>query len=197
MSYPILDNEKALLLQLSSGDESAFVEVFEHYHPNIYTTALRISGSEQLAEEVVQDVFLKIWLKREDLGGIDNFPAWLRTIATHLVYNALKSRKRRLLQEQEYRSYPHLLFHQDPADGFQDKEYKKILELAIQQLPPKQRQTYILTRQQGMKREEVARELQVSPETVKYNMEQAVRNVRAFCLTHLHLVTVLVLISRP
>ncbi|HSC38527.1 MAG TPA: sigma factor-like helix-turn-helix DNA-binding protein, partial [Chitinophagaceae bacterium] len=66
-----------------------------------------------------------------------------------------------------------------------EKQYESILRAAVGHLPEKQRQTYRLIKQQGLKREEAARELAVSPETVKYNLEQAMRSIRAYCLAQL------------
>src|ERR1700680_1523840 len=101
MSPKLFQNEKVCLLQIATGDELAFAKLFEHYRPNLYTTALRMTGDTTVAEEILQDAFLRVWLKKEDLPGIDNFAGWLYTIAENLTYNALKRlqrEKKHLLQ---------------------------------------------------------------------------------------------------
>ena len=70
-------NENEVLLLVSQGDEMAFRELFAHYQNKLYSVALRVTRSSTLSEEIVEDVFLKIWLKRNDLLEIQNFSAYL------------------------------------------------------------------------------------------------------------------------
>jgi RNA polymerase sigma-70 factor (family 1) len=174
-----------LLKNVSAGDEIAFSRLFDRYRPNIYTTALRLTNDTSIAEEILQDVFLKVWLNREKLPEIQNFGGWIYKIGKNITYNSIRnSQKERnqLLQlmqeslEAQYKETDHLA---------QEREFNAILQKAIDRLPARQKQTYILIKQMSKKREEVAAELQVSPETVKSNLEQAMKSIRAFCLAHL------------
>jgi len=191
-----LYNEKVLLQEISSGNETAFAQLFDHYRPNIYTTVLRMTGSAQEAEEVLQDTFLKVWLKRASLPDLANFGGWVYTIAENLTYNTLKSKQRN--RSRTFQVDPDLgpwTFSSVTAeDHLLDKEYAVLLSKAIKQLPDKQRQTYILIKQEGMKREEAARVLHISPETVKWNLDQAMRSIRAFCLAHLEILPLFLLL---
>ncbi|MCD0486833.1 RNA polymerase sigma factor [Pedobacter sp. MC2016-14] len=176
---------KELLQKVAAGDEYAFAQLFDLYRPNIYSTALRLTGEVFIAEEIAQDAFLKVWLNRLTLPDIVNFDGWLYTIAKNLTFNAIKGlqqeKKKRLEMVQES-----LTAHYPQTDHLvQEKQFNAILEQAIARLPPKQKQTYLLIKKQEMKREEVAAELQVSAETVKWNLEQAMKSIRAFCLVHL------------
>ncbi|SMC92024.1 RNA polymerase sigma factor [Pedobacter nyackensis] len=175
----------ALLKKVATGDEHSFSLLFDKYRPNIYTTALRIIGDEWTAEEILQDTFLKVWLNREILPDLENFGGWLYTIARNLTYNSIKqvqSEKKKLVKAAKesisvyYRQTDYLT---------EDKEFEHILKLAIERLPPKQKQTYQLIKEQEMKREEAALALNVSAETVKWNLDQAMRSIRAFCMAHL------------
>ena len=67
MSDGILYNEKELLTLIAGGDEWAFAKLFEYYRNRIYSIAIKLTNSTSIAEEIVQDAFLKIWLKRADL----------------------------------------------------------------------------------------------------------------------------------
>ncbi len=182
-------NEKKLLYDISRGDESAFVELFDHHKANIFATALRMIGDVQQAEEILQDTFLKVWLRRECLPGLDNFGGWLFTIAANLTYNVLKVKRR---DRAKLFRLPDLygglalvtLLPSSVEDPILHKECVKMLHKAVNHLPEKQRQTYVMVKQWGMKREEVASTLRISPETVKWNLDQAVRKIRAFCRAH-------------
>ena len=178
-------NEKELLSRIAAGDEYAFSELFDHYRPNVYTTALSMTGREWQAEEILQDTFLKVWLKRESLGEILNFGGWLYTIAERLTLNAILFHNR--LQEKS-REYAYIEKNGEAGDPdliLMEKQYEQALREAIDRLPEKQRQAYHFIKVLGMKREEAAKRLRVSPETIKSNLDQALKNIRAFCLARI------------
>lgn len=180
-----INEDKSLLIKVANGDEQAFKRLFDLYRPNIYTTALRITGDEWIAEEILQDAFLKVWLNREKITQIDNFGGWLYTIAKNLTYNAIKraqSEKNNFLQ---FSQEPAVTSCQGTDHLTQENEYQNILNLAINRLPPRQLLTYKLIKQQEMKREEAAAELNVSAETVKWNLDRAMKSIRAFCVNYL------------
>lgn len=192
MPTGINQNEKELLRKVSQGDESAFTVLFDAYKDKIYTIALRLTNSPSNAEEIVQDVFLKIWLKRDTLTAVEHFRAYLFTATRHHVFNALKrlSLHRQLVGEiargltDESNETENMLL---------DKEYQSILREAVEQLPPQQQQVYRLMKEQGLKREQVAELLKISPQTVKQHLAQAMRSIRAFCVARLDIYIALVL----
>lgn len=184
--------EKELLLRISKGDERAFAMLVEQYHANIYTSALRLVHHKELAEEVLQDIFLKTWLKREQLPELDNFPAWLNRVARNTIYTAF----RYSLKEPAIALEPSALEAISPfweEDRLLNKEYDALLHEAIEKLPPRQQQTWRLIREEGKKRDAVAAELGISPETVKFHLEEASKKVRAYCLSRLPLAVALML----
>ena len=180
-----MSHTENLIHQISIGDEVAFRKFFELHHPNIYTTVLRISNDECIAEDVVQDTFLKVWINREGIIYVDNIEAWLYTIAKNITLNILKKGKNYKLFLAEEGHSALLQYYSNTDYQIQDKEFNNLLKKAIDRLPPKQKQTYILLKEDHLKRNEVAQMLNVSPETVKYNLEQAMKSIRAYCLAHL------------
>lgn len=177
-------NEQELLLKIAEDDQQAFSMLVERYKNNIYTTSLRIIQSAEIAEEVVQDVFMVLWQKRVSLPAIENFPGYLYGISRRTILYALRN----FLKQRERQKKglpPELMLHQDTADKLLEKEYQGILQRAIQRLPSRQQQVYTLIRQEGLSRQETAAQLGISPETVKSNLEEAYRKVRAYCLIFL------------
>src|SRR5690606_12608314 len=79
-----------LLQQIANGDEEAFSTLFHQYRNKIYTIALNITGSAPLSEEILLDVFLKVWLKKHELPRLEHFTAWLFTVTRNHVFSALK-----------------------------------------------------------------------------------------------------------
>lgn len=179
-------DEKKLVKLVAKGNELAFAQIFNHYRPIIYTNVLRLSASTIIAEEIVQDVFLKAWLKRQELPDIDNLGGWLYTIASRLTYNALKQQQRDLKRmSQEDLDENHLnistdFHYQSTEMMLLDNKKTDLLQKAIDSLPQKQKEVFKLVRQQGLKRADAAVVLNISPETVKSNLSEAMIKIRAF-----------------
>lgn len=186
-----MHNEKEILIQITGGNQQAFKKLFDHYSPNLYTTAIRITGDPLIAQEILQDAFLKVWINRAKLDTIDNFAGWLYVIAENITFNCLKILQREKKINQPLLEKVYLQIASTNQDQLQNKEYEAILNQAIKRLPDKQQKTYVLIKQQGIKRNEAALILKVSPETVKWNLEQAMRSVRAFCIANLDLLTII------
>jgi RNA polymerase sigma factor (sigma-70 family) len=85
-----LHNEHELLQLILKGDEFAFAKLFEFYKDSVYGIAFKVTRSTIIAQEIVQNVFLKIWQRRESLHEIQNFSAYLFAITRNDVYKALK-----------------------------------------------------------------------------------------------------------
>ncbi|WP_343305839.1 sigma-70 family RNA polymerase sigma factor [Chitinophaga niabensis] len=186
---------KELLHRIAEGDQQAFTRMVEEYRKNIYTTALRLLHSTVLAEETLQDIFLKVWLQRKDLVTIDNFPAWLNAVARNTIYNSFQRSLKEKGTDTTEGLEGSIISALQPEQQLQEKEYTTLLQKAIDRLPARQKQTYQLIRQEGLKREEAAKAMNVSPETVKHNLEEATRKVRAYCLAQLPLSVLLLLVN--
>ncbi|HEY4288056.1 MAG TPA: RNA polymerase sigma-70 factor [Puia sp.] len=176
-------NEPGLLASVAEGDETAFTTLFDYYRDRIYSFAFRVTHTAVLSEEIVQDVFLSIWINRATLTGIQNFQAYLFTITRHEAYRVLR---------RVARNYAAGLPAEIPSPGHNEtdnyilgKEYNTLLQTAIDRLPNQQRQVYRLIKEERLKREEVAVLLHLQPETVKFHLAQAMKSIRAFCAPHL------------
>jgi RNA polymerase sigma-70 factor (family 1) len=195
VTFPAEYSENELLRLVAQGDKTAFECLFSNYHNKIYSIAFELTESSVVAEEIVQDVFLKIWLKRDTLPGIDHFKAYLFTMARNFVFTALKRIARKeAIESNTMQGAP--LFYNDTENQLLNKEYTRILEEAIDRLPMQQKQVYNLIKIEGYKREAAATALQLSPETVKTHLAQAMRTIRAYCLAHLDVPIALIILAR-
>lgn len=181
-----LYNEQHLIQLISQGDENAFAKLFDHYRNKIYGIAFKLTHSTTVAEEITEDVFLKIWLRRSALNEIENFSAYLFIIARNETYRILKqiakNYKTVLLSENQ-----EAIADENSEDYVIGKEYASLLQKAIERLPHQQKQVYRLMKEEELKRAEVAEILQIKPETVKFHLAQAMKNIRAFLMLHLNL----------
>jgi len=185
LPFDIQEPEHDLLQRIARGDGAAFALLFSRYSDWVYATSLRLTRSGELAEEIVQDVFLKIWLKREGLMAIESFSDYLFTIARNQSFTVLK----RMLRLQSIGRLPEdaVLADNGTDAAILYKDFESVLQAAISRLPRRQNQVYRLIRLQGLKREEAAARLGISPHTVKIHLREALLSVRAYCLAHLDL----------
>lgn len=170
---------------ISLQDERIFRDFYDYYRSRIYTVALRLSNDVATAEDVVQDTFLKIWIIRDEIKHIDNIEKYVFVIAKNSVLNLIKKNEHYKRYAQEVAKDAILRVFSDTDFNVQEKEFEDILQQAIKRLPEKQRQAYILSKEKYLTRNEAAKELNVSPETIKSNLEKAIKSIRAFCLRHL------------
>lgn len=166
-----------MLQDVARGDEQAFARLFHAYRDKLYGFILKITGSRELAEDVVQDVFLKIWTHRSNLHEVENFNAYLFRMSHNQVMNGLK----RMNLESSIRLRLARLVQaaaEDPESVLMYKHTRELLKEAVEQLPPQQKLVYQLSREQGLKQEEIANQLNISAQTVKNHMSQALRSIR-------------------
>lgn len=164
MRFPSSYDEKEILSRIAAGDEVAFTRLFKHYHQLLGTYVLRFTRSREVTEEIVQDVFMKIWLNRTTLSEVVEFRAYLFTISKNHVLNCLKkiAKERAVTIDLADHTLPFDL-NESPAEN----GYYELIDEAIDQLPPQQQKVYLMSRHQRLKYSEIAEKLNLSKETVK------------------------------
>lgn len=172
-----VSNERDLLLRVAAGDEAAFGDLFHLWRDKLYFFILRITGDPEMAEDVLQDVFVKLWLHRDNLSGIHHFDAYLYTMSQNQAISGMRRMARETLILAELRN-------SETVSGLAveetviQRELVKKLQAILHKLPSQQRLVYIMTREQGMKQEEIARALKISASTVKNHMTRALHTIR-------------------
>jgi RNA polymerase sigma-70 factor (ECF subfamily) len=195
LSFQPIYTEQELLKLVAEGDKNAFTQVYNNYRNKIYSIAFELTESTTVAEEIVQDTFLKIWVKRESLLEVEHFRAYLFTITRNYVFTALKRIARKeSIEVSAIQDVP--LYDHDTEDRVLNNEYTRILQAAIDRLPEQQKQVYNLIKKEGLKREEAAAALHLSPETVKTHLAQAMRSIRTYCLARLDISIALIILIR-
>lgn len=166
MPYPQFEQ---LLFSLKKGDRTAFRAIFDLYQNRVYHFVHSLTKSDYITEEIVQEVFIKIWTKRETLEPGLSFEAFLFTIARNLTYNHLRSiANQRSLKEEFWKNVSHL--NKQTEDTLLLAEYETLVEDILQNIPTQKRSIFILSRQQGKSNQEIAELLGISPKTVKNHL---------------------------
>lgn len=187
-----LSNEKELLLRIAEGDEGAFTILFNHYYNRIGAFVMALTGNRQYAQEIVQDVFIKIWLKRTSLPAIEQFNAYLYTVSRNAAISFLRSVGREIAHKKNWEQTVPVSADEQSHD---DSYYRDLLQQAISHLPDQQRKVYLLSREEGLKQAEIAEKLSLSLETVKKHMVLALRFIREYLARYVEAIIVLILTS--
>ena len=188
MGNQLYYNDKEVLSRVADGDEAAFKLLFNHYSRLLYSFLYRHTDDFQLAEDLVQDIFTKIWLTRESLGQMDNFASYLFVLARNHTLNIVKKRIAERKRE--------LNWHDHVSQADSDKgPLLDLIDQAVEQLPAQQRNAWILSRREGRKYTEVADEMGISRETVKTYLQHANTNISKYVLSHADLAILLLLLK--
>lgn len=178
MAINTLNNEKELLAKIADGDQRAFESLYAIFSPRIYKRTLQLVRNQVLAEEVLQDVFLKIWDRRKQLNNEKSFQALLYTIATNMVIDLFRKAAidQRMLEN----------FIRESADSF-DPSLESGEELArfqvdqlLNMLPEQRRNVYKLVKLEQKSYEEVAAILGISKSTVSDHIVKATKALKSF-----------------
>ena len=185
-----MDEEKDLLGQLAAGNEKAFHEVYHQYQRRIFSFAYLLTESADLAEEVVQEIFIKLWYNRGKLGNVANFSAWLHAMTRNFVADAMKKRAREILGKKELGRITSMESNHTDEIIFL-KENEQLLREAIEKLSPQQQVVYKMSREQGLKHAEIAEQLNISDRTVKNHLVNASRIIREYFRANADLIVII------
>lgn len=166
-----------LVSRLKQRDSEAFNLLFFMYAEKIFKFSLTFFNNETEAEDIVQEVFLKIWLKRETIADPTTFNAFIYTIAKNLIFNNLKKN----VYRKKYEGYLYSKSHEGrnyTENVVLHEETKRRIEMALNVLPKKRKKVFLLSRQIGLKNREIADQLNISIKTVETHMSLTLRYLR-------------------
>jgi len=189
-----LTTERELLQQVAAGDQRAFRLLYESYYRKIFTQAMHLLHSETLAEEIMQEVFLKVWRLEDGLLQIASLDAYLKVLTRNLCLDTL----RKLAREAKGARHLRLVYneeHNETEESIILNDTRKVLADAIALLPKQQREVYQLCHQEGLKYEEAAERLNLSPLTVQTHMKRALRSLRGYIQSHTDVAALLIVLK--
>jgi len=171
---PVTDSEKPTADTLRY--QYSFTDLFNSYRGELYHTALKITKSKLIAEDVVHDVFVKVWMKRAELHAVGQLRAYLHTMVRNRVLDKMKKNKC------EHLIIKRLCYHYSSFDVLHDrfttKQYNQLLHKAIKQMPAKQQQVYRFVKELGLSHKATAATMQISDLTVKKHIANAMKTIQ-------------------
>lgn len=175
----ILTDERSLVLRLTEGDEDAFCELYAAYKNRLIYFAMRFLKSREYAEDIFQDVFTVIWQSRRFINPDASFSSYLYTIVRNRILNQL----RELTTQENFRE--HILsqavnYTNETHDEILANDLRRFISGALQQLTPRQREIFTMSREQQMSHREIAEALGISIFTVQESISLSLRTLRLY-----------------
>ena len=172
-------NDKELFQLISEGNESAFRLLFRRYVPELRPLILHLTKAPAITDDIIQETFLRLWISRDKLGEIENPRSWLLRIVFHQSFSYLRK------QAVHHKVMDAISIHAAAEEHISTTEesiiYHSMLKqvsMAAAQLPPQAKRIYLLSRDKGLKIPEIARELSISPNTVKNSLVRSLQFIR-------------------
>lgn len=173
----VLGRETELFSMVAKGNQKAFSEVYDHFEPRLFAFVCKMARSKTIAEEIVQELFIKLWTTRKRLAGVKNPKAYVFTMAANLTFNYLKKVAREVaLAEQVRQKSP--TFSNTTEEVIHFLESQKLAMEVVGQMPAQRKAVYLMSREDGLSKEEIARKMNLSPNTVRNHLSESLRILR-------------------
>lgn len=173
-------NEDQLKARAAKGDERAFKALFDRYQGRLFGYIQKMVKSGQVAEELVMDVFMKLWISRETLPEIQRLDSFLFRVAHNKTIDFFRMAARDgrfvdlVMEQMDQATLP------DAHNNLVSKEYDEELRKALALLPERRKEIYRLSREAGMSHEEIAKKLNISKNTVANTLVDAKKFIREY-----------------
>jgi len=167
------------LVDLQKGESKAFETVYKAYFDKVKRFITSITRSPDDAEDMAQDIFLKLWTERETLNMEMSFNSFLFTVARNAAFNFLKHK---LVEESYINEYCREIDTDTPEEHAFAGDIELLVEMALERMPAKRSEVYRLSRQTGLENDEIALQLGISRHTVENNLSLALKEIRRMLL---------------
>lgn len=178
-----LSNERDLVIRLINGDEKAFCELYAIYKDRLFYFALKFVKSREFAEDIFQDVFTTIWKTRRFIDPNASFSSYLYTIVKNRVLNQLRDQTKEQQIKDKILSQA-IDYTDSTVDHILSNDLKELIKHAVEQLTPKQRKIFEMSREGLMSHQEIADTLNISVNTVQQHISSSLKTIRSFLIKY-------------
>ncbi len=172
-------DEKEILNDLSKGDREAFNLLYLSYAPTLENFLTNLTKNRLTAEDLVHNIFLKIWYNRSTIYRVESFKQYIFKIAKNAVFDLFDHNlvKMRYLKKIEQKSHLYIS-HNNMQDEIEARDLSLLIDITINKMPDKRKAVFVLSRKEGLSHKEIAEKLQISIKTVENHITQAIREIR-------------------
>ncbi|WP_298367448.1 RNA polymerase sigma-70 factor [uncultured Lutibacter sp.] len=177
MSEKIFLDDDILLERLKAGDNQALTEIYNTYWKSLFLSSYSLLKNKEVCEDIIQDVFVDIWKKRETIKITISLKAYLYACTRYKVYDYFRKNKKGvnvdLIENLNTRIY-----QATPATKLMHKELVEHINSVVDSLPKKCREIYILSREEQLSHKEIAQKLNISTKTIESHITRALKTLR-------------------
>jgi RNA polymerase sigma-70 factor (ECF subfamily) len=176
-------DEQELLNLLRLGDPEAFTQLYKRHSERVFYNLLRLVKSREMALEILQDIFVKIWDRREKMDIQQNFGSYISRIGENLVIDFYRkaAREKKLFQQLKAVATEEFT---ETEELTTDAKNVLLLKKAIEHLPPQRKKVFELCKIEGKSYSEISHELGISTSTINDHVVKATRRIRMFMHNH-------------
>ena len=174
--------EKELFKRVAEGDESAFKAIYLNYTAKLYPHVCKLLSDYVWAEEIIQDVFTRLWQNRSMLATIDNPSAYLYRMAANHTLDYLKHKSVEIKSQYKVKQLAKAINKRDLEKEFDFKQVEVLFSQAIKLLSPQRKQIFIMRHELGLHYDEIASNLQLSKNTVRNHLSESLQIVRKWMI---------------
>ena len=183
--------ETEILKDIAAGSSKAFRALYSQWEPTLSSFIFQVTRSKIITAEIVQDVFLKIWMTRESLVEVKDFKAYLFVISKNRAINALKKSLADLERMKKYAS--EVPFNEQTEEDDDDSQlHFSLIDEAIDQLSPRQKEIFLLHRHERYSYREISEQLGIGKESVKTHLSLAIKSIKNHIETKITLIILLI-----
>lgn len=175
MAATSLDNENDLLSALAKGHEDALKVIYQKYWDRLFLSAYNVLKDKEACEDIIQEIFIQLWQRRESLHITTSLPAYLFTATRYQVFHVIRKSAGR---QELFEDLDKRLLADAPDIPLYIKEIQERVNVAVENLPDKCREIYKLSREEHLSYREIAEKLQISPKTVENQITIALKRLR-------------------
>lgn len=183
MAESVTYDEKRVLELLGQGSEFALIQLYDKYNKQIYRAALKFLDSKEQAEDVVQEVFLDVWLRKEEITNVINIKAFLHAMTKNLVYKNFRQQSYARLASEDFARQ--VVSENATEATINSLDIEKLLLNAIASLSETQRQVFMMANEQGLSHKQIADKLNLTVLAVTAHKKRALREIRLYMKPHL------------
>lgn len=169
---------KSLQTQIAAGNQQAFAGLFRLFYSKLHSFCMQYVHVKEVAEEVTNDVFIKLWNRREEIVQINNLSTYLFVAVKNYSLNYLKQYSHLHVAVEDNEGVSGLINRNDPEQELEWKEISFQLNQAIDNLPDQCRTIFKLVKEDGFRYKEVAEILGISPRTVETQLFRALKKLQ-------------------
>lgn len=176
MPPPVTDNEKELLSRLGSGDETALLLIYQHHWKHLFVSAFNVLKDRSTCEDILQEIFLQLWIKRESLTINTTLSAYLYAATRYQVFRVIRKAP---VMEHVFENLEERLTSPAADHDLQFKELSSRIHQVVDTLPEQCRLIFRMSREEHLSHKQIAERLGITTKTVENQITIALKKLRA------------------